>query len=1664
QSKTICSGQNVNYDVTLSPAGQPVGTTYSWAAPVMSDASVQGSAGVAVAESAALTITDILTNTSGSPITATYTITPTSAGGCVGASVPVVITVNPIPVGVAASPTVCSDAVIGAAGVLTTTGTSVSAANFTIATNPNGLTQSAGTISAGVGKNANELIDDAWTNTTGANVNVIYTVTPFSSVGCAGLPFVIQVTVQPEPVSGPVVAATVCSDTPTAYNLVTPGASTYTITTNSNGLAQSAGTVSAGTNRGAAELADDQWTNTNNAFASINVIYTVTPISAAGCAGDPFTVTVPVKPEPLGVNHTASICSNSPVNYNLQTTNVNGLGNGMPSTFSWVVPVDNPSVTGESLVPQSTALIGDVLVNPTGVDQLVVYQVVPTGSVSLCTGNMFTISVTVKPSPIGVNQSVTTCSDVSPNYNLLNNIAILGNNVGSTFSWVAASNANVTGESTSSVIGPRITDIITNLTNAAEIVTYTVTPTGVNGCVGANFSIQVTVEPEPVGANATAPAICSGNPVNYSLQGNVNLGNALPSNFLWTATANPNVTGESTFTQTTPTITDILVNTTFVVQTVQYTVVPSGVNLCTGNAFTILVDVYPSAKISAGPDMVICSSQTSVSLAGVTTFAPNGVSWSTVVGGPGSYSPSNLVDAPDYTHSAAPPLDGFVTQTLVLTALDPDGVLGPCLVVRDTMKLRINGLPFINITGLPATLAENKPPVAVNTNRVSGTFFISAGSALPPQYVNGGVDEVLFDPALAQVNAIDTLYYYWQDPVTLCKDTVYRTVFVSPVTVIDYGMEYDCGTPGIPGVNCIPIARDVATNEFRFCSNSGLIRLKGAPPAPNGLPAGTNFAAVPTVYDPTGAILQAKISSVSNQWYLDTQGLPSGDYLLQYNYQDNFPPFNQSTPVTYGLKVYAAPNAQMIVPANNCNTAGVTMDGSSSAMLTPNPFGGSISQHLWNFGDLTAPGSGVVVTHPYPAAGTYVITLTVITSDLCRDTDVVSIQVGAPPIVNFDWSAICTNDLTTYQDLTNPGISTIVAYTWDFGDGDILTGPAGGTVPVGTHGGRTTGTFKDPQHNFTSTGSYPTTLTVATNDACTNFLSRTVNILTGGAPVAPTPLAPYQIDFNSAPGSWIAEGLVTSTVPAVVISPISWRWDTPAGTSITLPAGDKAWWTGNNQVVNGQPSYFNLESSVVNGPCFDLTNLTRPMIEFDYWSDAERNLDGAVVQYSTNGGLNWTMVGPASVFSGTQRDQGINWYDPFALIVSDPGQQVKKWGSSGSYGWTDKSQKPGDLTGWKRAKFNLDMVPVASRSQVRIRIAFSSNDQNAPGNTFDGFAFDNVKVGEKERRVLVENFTNSPTVVTLDQQWISLQYANQVAARGTTGSDFYYMNYHISLPTPDPLNLENPVDPGARSLYMGVSKSPTTIMDGIIDGVKFVGDFTDLDAYGIEADRRALVAPQFSLQLDTLATGNNNTISVRLVMTANKAHTDPLLAQVVLIEDQTGLFKNVVRKQLLGADGRTITQTFAIGDSRTEQADNVTINVPITNPGQLSLLAYVQNKNTREIYQSIFKAAPFKRGEVVVGLEDPKNMPTTLSGITMYPNPANGKVFLGVPADQSTEGFNWRLIDQRGVTVKSGDFNDLINNAREIPVGELANGMYIMQLTGPGGSVVHRKLMVMNRN
>jgi gliding motility-associated-like protein len=555
-------------------------------------------------------LNDRYTNSGALPLLVTYTVVPISAAGCIGDAVVVTMTIEPEPiVANGLDATVCSDLPI--ALMLNTNGTSVAAAtyNITSRTIAAGLTANgANAIVPANGVAANYLAADVFTNITTTLLSVTYTVVPVSGAGCVGDAKVITLTINPEPVVASGLDAARCSDVATGLTLSTTGTSAAAANYNITSAVVAPGLIAAGGNAVVPAvgvtpiyLAADVFTNPT--LVPLTVVYTVVPVTAAGCLGDPLNITITIGAEPVGANDVKTICSDAAVTYNLQT-NVNTLGNGFSSNFTWVAAA-NASVTGESTIAQAGPIITDILNNVTNADQVVVYTVTPTGT-NGCPGNPFTISVTVQPEPLGLNDVANINSDIILNYDLQNNVNTIGNNLPANFSWVASINSNVGGESTTPQAGPIITDVLNNVTNANQVVTYTVIPTGTNGCTGNPFIITVTVLPEPVGFNDIVTVNSDVN-INYNLQNNVNSGgNAVPATFVWQAADNPLVTGESLAPQATGTVTDVINNVTGVDQVVVYTVIPTGTNGVLGDPFTITVTIR-SEPLGANDAVTVCS-------------------------------------------------------------------------------------------------------------------------------------------------------------------------------------------------------------------------------------------------------------------------------------------------------------------------------------------------------------------------------------------------------------------------------------------------------------------------------------------------------------------------------------------------------------------------------------------------------------------------------------------------------------------------------------------------------------------------------------------------------------------------------------------------------------------------------------------------------------------------------------------------------------------------------------------------------------------------------------------------------------------------------------------------------------------------------------------------
>ncbi|PZR36041.1 MAG: hypothetical protein DI538_14460, partial [Azospira oryzae] len=1173
---------------------------------------------------------------------------------------------------------------------------------------------------------------------------------------------------------------------------------------------------------------------------------------------------------------------------------------------------------------------------------------------------------------------------------------------------------------------------LVNTTNNAIVVTYTFsvsTPTSPSCPLSVTTqSTTVIVQPAPsfTLTNTTA-SICSGSKTDITLNTPVSGGQIRLKTVTYGAVTG-SLTAGALFVNNQK-ILETLTNATNSPVTVQYEF-ESMVGSCGPSATittNVIVNPNPSFSITNTTAAICSGTSPSISVTSPTSGAVitlQNVNYGALTNGAyvsgGTFGTGGALAEGNLTNTTS----NSITVTYTFRVTTPTTPSCPLTVSTQTTTVLVDPIPTVSLNfnlasaSNPPQVAENDPSFKVFGNQKGGLFTITPGIGLGSTLQNP-TDEAVFDPSAATIydghpSTLNTITYTYTNE-TGCTNSISKSIIVNAITDIDFGV--DGATLDNSG-------------SYNVCAEQGQVKLLGFPSFP-AEGHGSNFESLT-------AGLTIKFDGVN--YFIETNGLAANTYSIKYSFTN----INDATSTKIRtVKILASPLAKFVT-SNNCIVSDVVFTDQSTVN---NAFGAAITGWQWNFGD----GNTSSAKDPawrYSESDTYFVTLKVTTNEGCSNTSGATdhpLRVGDVPEVNYDWTAICTNDFTNFVDKTTkvvgstpPGISQIVSYTWDFGDGDVLTAGIG-NVPANQHGGRTLGTYKDPKHNYQLNGIYDAVLTVSTNDGCTSSKIKKVSILPGGVIAKPTPSTPYLKDFEADGAGWIAE-------PQAEGGNTSWIWGTPTGITIKSAAsGSKAWWTGRNQTVNNEVTYYSLEHSQVNGPCFDLTSLDRPMVSLDYWSDSEKDIDGAVLQYSTNGGLDWIIVGPAAGLA--DRDQGVQWFNSSA-IISNPGTQA-----IGPYGWSNRLGK------WINGRFNLDIIPANLRSQVRLRVAFSSNDGNVTSDnqTFDGFAFDNVFVGDKQRNVLIEHFTDSQLQNTGDSYIDKLQ-SDQLALYNH--SDFNDIRYHISSSgTPDPLAQDNQADPGARATYMGVSRPPTTLMDGILDN-KFTGKYDEINL--VELDRRALKDPAFDLALTVVPGTPANTLKVNLTVTAKAAHSDPLIVQVVLIENNVGAFRNVLRKTLFGSDGQTISNSFVAGQAITlTNTNNEELNVPIVNSGQLSLIAYVQNKNTKEIYQSIKIASPPKTGRVVVGLEE-EVIPTTLNGISIYPNPANQVFYFGIPDPNTTQGYTWKLSDQRGVVVRSGDFENAINGKKQVDVSGLPNAVYFVILTGPGHSVVYRKLVIMN--
>ncbi len=145
----------------------------------------------------------------------------------------------------------------------------------------------------------------------------------------------------------------------------------------------------------------------------------------------------------------------------------------------------------------------------------------------------------------------------------------------------------------------------------------------------------------------------------------------------------------------------------------------------------------------------------------------------------------------------------------------------------------------------------------------------------------------------------------------------------------------------------------------------------------------------------------------------------------------------------------------------------------------------SFQQWSWDFGD----GSSANVQNPdyaYDTFGSYEVKLVATTLQGCKDTARDTVRVNPKPVSDFAFEDTCQPNPVNFRDQSQVDTGRLVAYKWQFGEGDTSTKPS-------------------PVHPYDTFGRFEASLAVRTEKNCRDTAIQTVEVF-------PKPVAGFTVD------------------------------------------------------------------------------------------------------------------------------------------------------------------------------------------------------------------------------------------------------------------------------------------------------------------------------------------------------------------------------------------------------------------------------------------------------------------------------------------------------------------------------------------------------------------------
>jgi hypothetical protein len=512
----------------------------------------------------------------------------------------------------------------------------------------------------------------------------------------------------------------------------------------------------------------------------------------------------------------------------------------------------------------------------------------------------------------------------------------------------------------------------------------------------------------------------------------------------------------------------------------------------------------------------------------------------------------------------------------------------------------------------------------------------------------------------------------------------------------------------------------------------------------------------------------------------------------------------------------------------------------------------------------------------------------------------------------------------------------------------------------------------------------------------------------------------------------------------------------------------------------------------VYSPSFDFNQYTNPAIRFNYARDFDSNRDGVVLQVSDDDGRTWQTLGDNMVNSG------YNWYTHQG-ISSGPGDGQGRAPEGGVnatnpdlVGFADvkKDDLDNPTPEWLEARHQVTRGDYVN-DNIRFRFVLSSISgkkiNTTTGNIADGFAFDDFRIYEINKLLVVEQFSS-----TLSQE---SKDAEEFIYSGTKGGPIvhsidweagtqgvminYYTDIYNSGTDIDPINALNRVDPSTRSTFYGITDVP----ESRIAGEEITFDIVNTpEDFGNSFNALSLFDPDFQVNknhpnpaiVDDIyfnASGPNE-ISVTAIFRSlvdQPENVEIGFFFAVVEKERTNITSGVygptdivrypLRVLLPGAGGNYYRGPLVQNQELT-QTMNWTIS-GVDNPDNLRVIAFAQyysHPNGVKV-GNIEQAAwldVFGEGktEVVTGLEDLLSKDV----LQLYPNPANARVNLKL-ADAPLKPIFWRISDQSGKEVLVGRIERGIKEIT-IDTDNLPSGLYIIQIFNEENTWIPKKLII----